>query len=84
MAQVGSHRAGSREGAEEEAGRASAGSRGCWSPVCMRQGIPEKQEPSICCKTQRALARLTGMAGGQREDVLMYQTPRGPGVRCNR
>ena len=46
MVQVGIHHEDSLEGAEEEVGRASVGFQGCWSPVCIRQGMSEKQEPS--------------------------------------
>ena len=70
MAQVRTQGADSLEGAEEEAGRASVGFQVCWSSVCIRQGMPEKQESSIYCKPR-----------GQREDVLTCQFPRCPGVR---
>ena len=74
MAQVGNHSADSLEGAEEEDGRASVGFQGCWSSVCIRQGMPEKQESSIYCKPR-----------GQREDVLTCQIPgaQGSGTRIS-
>lgn len=51
MAQVVTRYAGSLEGAGEEAGRASAGFQECWSPVCIRRGTSEIQEPLMHLKT---------------------------------
>lgn len=47
MAQVGTRRADSPVGVEEEAGMASVGFQGYWSPVCIRQGAFKTQERSL-------------------------------------
>ena len=73
MAQVVTRYAGSLEGAGEEAGRASAGFQECWSPMCIRRGMPEIQEPLMHLKTW----------GWPWVSHWHEQRPRIPEVRCN-